>query len=369
MSIGYTGDVDITVDLSPKALPRNGFNIGMILGKTTVISTDTRVTAYASPDDMLQAGFATSDTLYKAAVAYYNQDDNLGASLSQIYIGAVGADEEYAVALQDCRAKSNAWYGFAIADAVADEKLEAVADAVESMDATLFFLTSTSEAVQNNTEDNLFATLKSKSYRRTIPFWHTDALASCYLLGYAMGANTGLINSAYTLKFKQLTGLLPTDQLTTQQVNNIEGNNGNIYITRARAQFEQGTCCDGTWADEMINLDKLVNDCQLNIYDLLYSLPKEPQTEAGQTDIAGVIGQACAQALRVGFLATGKWRRASILDLSKGDIVPNGYLIQWEAVDDQSDADRDARKAQPFYVCLTLAGAIHSVVVKIMVSR
>lgn len=369
MSIGYTGDVDITVDLSPKALPRNGFNIGMIMGKTTVISTTDRIKAYSSTDEMLQDGFAVTDNLYKAAVAYYNQDDNLGASLSQVYIGAVGADEDYATALADCRAKSSEWYGFTTADSITDANLEKIADAVESMDATLFFLTSTTDEVKNGTEGNLFQTLKSKSYRRTIPTSHTDFLASCYLLGYAMGANTGLINSAYTLKFKQLVGLLPTDELTTTQVNNIEGNNGNIYITRARAQYEQGTCCDGTWADEMINLDKLVNDCQLNIYDLLYSLPKEPQTEAGQSDIAGVIGQACAQALRVGFLATGKWRRASILDLSKGDVVPNGYLIQWEPVDDQSDADRDARKAQPFYVCLTLAGAIHSVVVKIMVSR
>lgn len=367
--VAYNGDVDITVNLSPRALPRNGFNIGMIMGKTTVIPTTTRTQAFSSLDEMLEAGFTTTDAIYKGAVAYFNQDGNLGASISQLVVGAVGAEETYAAALTACRQSNTDFYGFAIADTMTDTDLAAVADAVEPMDATLFFMTSTSEEVRDNEESNLFATLKTKSYKRTVPIWSTDDLAGCYALGYAMGANTGLANSAYTMKFKNFVGMLPDDALTTQQVNNIEGNNGNIYITRAKAQFEQGTCADGTWIDEMVNLDKLVNDMQLNIYDLLYSTPKEPQTEAGQTEIAGAINQACATSQNIGFLATGTWRRQAILDLNRGDVVPNGYLTQWQPVDEQSDADRDARKAQPFYVCLTLAGAIHSIVVQVNVSR
>ena len=150
----------------------------------------------------------------------------------------------------------------------------------------------------------------------------------------------------------------------------IEKYNGNCYVTRAKAQYERGTCANGTWFDEMINLDKLVNDIQLNVYDLLYSLPKEHQTEAGHNDIAGVISQACEQARKIGFIGENlKWRRSSILALSKGDILPTGYLIQWDDVNEQSDADRDARKSQPFYVCINLAGAIHSVVIQVNVSR
>jgi len=33
---------------------------------------------------------------------------------------------------------------------------------------------------------------------------------------------------------------------------------------------------------EKINLDKLANDIQLNIYDAIYAVPKEPQTDGGQ---------------------------------------------------------------------------------------
>ncbi len=369
MSLSKKKDVDVIVNLSPRALPRNGFNIGMILGETTIISTTDRVKAYSEPKEMIEDGFALTDPLYLGAVEYFKQQDNLGASLSQVYIGAVGENETYVEALTACREKSSEWYGFTSCDSLTDAELEAVADAVETMDATMFLASTSSSTALTDTASNIMKIINAKKYDRTIVTYHTNAYFGCGLLGYAMGANTGLINSAYSLKFKQIVGQV-ADVLSTSQVNAIEKYYGNCYVTRADAQYEQGTCASGTWFDEMINLDKLVNDIQLNVYDLLYSLPKEPQTEAGHADIAGVISQACEQSKKIGFIGTDlKWRRPSILALQKGDVLPNGYLIQWEDVNEQSDADRDARKSQPFYVCINLAGAIHSVLIQVNVSR
>ena len=386
MSLSLKKDVDVTVNLSPRALPRNGFNIGMILGKTEVIDKDTRIKAYGSANEMLEDGFALTDPLYLGAVEYFKQQDNLGASLSQVYIGVIGSTtntvegddgetteevvyEDLATALNNCRAKSSEWYGFTVCEELTDEDIEALADATEILEATMFFGVTKSSDATEGISGNILSKINAKKYDRTILTWHENPLFACGLLGYAMGANTGLINSAYSLKFKQIVGQVASN-LTTNAVNNIEKYYGNVYVTRANAQYEQGTCASGTWFDEMINLDKLVNDIQLNVYDLLYSLPKEPQTEAGHADIAGVIGQACEQARKIGFIGENlKWRRTSILNLSKGDVLPTGYLIQWEDVNEQSDADRDARKSQPFYVCINLAGAIHSVVIQVNVSR
>ena len=369
MSLSLKKDVDVIVNLSPRALPRNGFNIGAIMGKTSVISTTTRVKAYSDPDEMLEDGFALTDPLYLGAVEYFKQQDNLGASLSEIYIIAVGESETYVKALTDARDKSTEWYGFTTCETIKDSDLEGIADAVETMDATMYLANTSSSTALVDDSSNIMKIISDKKYDRTIVTYSTNNYFSCGLLGYAMGANTGLINSAYSLKFKQIAGQTATD-LTTSEVNAIEKYYGNCYVRRADAQYEQGTCASGTWFDEMINLDKLVNDITLNVYDLLYSLPKEPQTEAGHADIAGVIGQACEQAKRIGFIGEGlKWRRSSILALSKGDVLPSGYLIQWEDINEQSDADRDARKSMPFYVCITLAGAIHSVVIQVNVSR
>lgn len=369
MSLSLKKDVDVTVNLSPRALPRNGFNIGAIIGKTAVINTNTRVKAYGGADEMLEDGFALTDALYLGAVEYFKQQDNLGASLSEIYIIAVGDDETYVSALTDARAKSSQWYGFTTCEEISDTDIEAIADAVEAMEATMYLGVTKSANILTGADTNIIKKINAKKYDRTIITWHENALFGCGLLGYAMGANTGLINSAYSLKYKQISGQVASD-LKTSEVNFIEQYYGNCYVTRADAQYEQGTCASGTWFDEMINLDKLVNDIQLNVYDLLYSLPKEPQTEAGHNDIAGVINQACEQARKIGFIGEGlKWRRTSILALSKGDVLPTGYLVQWEDVNEQSDADRDARKSQPFYVCINLAGAIHSVVIQVNVSR
>lgn len=443
MSLSTKKDVDVIVNLSPRALPRNGFNIGLLLGKTNVFEENVRTKAYADPDEMLEDGFALSDPLYLGAVEYFKQQDNLGASLSEVVIGAVkqvttvtplyawtngstiytvtasptagdtiytaqgqatentvasvttsgddvtaitvsstsysrasGSDtafstseyENYEDALVACRDANADWYGFAVVDNIDDDTIEDIADAVEALEATMYIAVTTDN---QNADDGygVIYNLAQKKYDRTIVTYKESVYFGCGLLGYAMGANTGLINSAYSLKYKQIVGQ-EASNLTTTQVNHIENNYGNCYVKRADAQYEQGTCASGTWFDEMINLDKLVNDITLNVYDLLYSLPKEPQTEAGHADIAGVIGQACEQARKIGFIGEGlKWRRPSILALSKGDVLPSGYLVQWEDVNEQSDADRDARKSMPFYVCITLAGAIHSVVIQVNVSR
>jgi hypothetical protein len=245
-----------------------------------------------------------------------------------------------------------------------------VAAATQSLDPASRFIAVTDDTeVRDGTEGNVYEELKLASYYRTLPVWHEDVnVFGAALLGYISGAMSDLAGSAYTLKFKQIIGELPSN-LTSGQANLIEGNNGNVYVQRAKPQFEQGTNSDGSWFDEWLYIDKLVNDIQMGVYDVLYNAPKEPQTEGGQNDISSAIAQACDKQVLTGFLAPGKWRRKGILKLNRDDFVPAGYLIQWSPVDEQADADRAARKAQPFYVALVLAGAIHSVLVQLNVSR
>jgi len=94
-------------------------------------------------------------------------------------------------------------------------------------------------------------------------------------MGYAMGQNTGLANSAYTLKFKQEIGV-DTEDLDTSQITNIEGDNGNVYLSYSNYYtiFEPGVMANGQFFDEVINLDMLVNNIQLSVMDLLYANPK-----------------------------------------------------------------------------------------------
>ena len=126
---------------------------------------------------------------------------------------------------------------------------------------------------------------------------------------------------------------------------------------------------DGSWFDEIIYLDKYKNDMQLAIMDLLVNNNKIPQTENGMTKIKDAVKTVCDDMNRIGFIAGGKWLGNDILELKNGDTLPNGYVIQSELIDNQSQADRDARKAPPIYVALKLAGAIHYVTIQVDVNR
>lgn len=77
----------------------------------------------------------------------------------------------------------------------------------------------------------------------------------------------------------------------------------------------------------------------------------------------------CEDMNNVGFISAGVWKSDDILGLSYGDTLPKGYMIQSQPIDEQSQADRDARKAPPIYVSLKLAGAIHHVTVQCDVNR
>ncbi len=275
-----------------------------------------------------------------------------------------------------CRQADGEWYiGLLIMD-LTDEQILEVAQYNESCTPDSVFAFTTSEAaVTNPTDGGIFSQLQLLMYRRTIGQYstaHPDAIAA--IVGWAMGAMTGTANSAYTLAYKSEVGVLAENAVQnfpTNKVNAVKGFNGNVYINRGSYYniFEEGKVFDGSWFDEIIYLDKFKNDCQLTIMDLLVQNNKLPQTESGMGRIKNAIKTECESLNTIGFIAAGVWKSGDMLDLKYGDTLPRGYIIQSEPINDQSQADRDARKAPPIYVSLKLAGAIHHVTIQVDVNR
>lgn len=275
-----------------------------------------------------------------------------------------------------CRQADGEWYIGVICAALTDEQILEVAAYTESCTPDSVFAFTTSEAAVCDPQDGgIFSQLQSLKYRRTIGQYstsHLDAIAA--IVGWAMGAMTGTANSAYTLAYKSEVGVQAENYvqtITTNKVNAIKSFNGNVYINRGTYYniFEEGKVFDGSWFDEIIFLDKFKNDCQLSIMDLLVADNKIPQTETGMGRIKNAIQVECENINKIGFIAVGVWKGPDMLDLKYGDTLPRGYLIQSEPINEQSQADRDARKAPPIYVSLKLAGAIHHVTVQVDVNR
>lgn len=372
--------VDISVSLAARAAARRGFNVALILGTSSVIPENERVRTYTSVDALLADGFTTDSAEYKAALLYFSAT----IKPTKLAVGVkTSNDKSLLAAAQACRAANSEWYILVPLGAAYDD-LMAIAAWVETAtpDTILFYTTSDSSvspASDTSGKDAIFYAMKQKAYQRTFGQYcgqidTPDAVAAT--AGYAMGANRSTSNSAFTLAYKTLPGVT-TDSLTENQVEQIAGGrtstgaNGNVYVTRDEDYnlLQYGRMANGTAFDEILNLDMLKNDIKLNVMDLLANNRKIPQTNAGVASIVNVINTACNKYVGTGFIAPGKWNGGTVLNLEDGTYLTNGYLVQAEDVDDQSQADRDARKAPPIYVSVKLAGAIEFVTIEVYVNR
>ncbi len=369
--------IDIKVLVSPLAAARSTFNQALIIGDTNVIPTSERLRKYESATEVLE-DFVLTDPEYIAASIYFSQSP----APDTLWIGRKDTDsgETFVQALQACREASTEWYiaiclGAAYADHIA------CAAYIESVTPSSVYAYNTSDAgvlTGDESPPDIFTYLKSLDYSRSIGQYATTQGAvypnNIYgivaIMGYACGQNSGLANSAFTLKFKQEVGIA-IEPLTSTEIGILEGNNGNVYLEYANYYtiFEQGKMADGTFFDERINLDMFVNNLQLTIMDLLYQNPKIPQTDAGVTQLIQACNEACDEAVRVGFLGPGTWTGPNVLNLKTDDPLPAGYLVQAEALSTQSQADREARESVPLYIAIKEAGAVHSVLIGVYVNR
>lgn len=302
-----------------------------------------------------------------------NVQKGTGGDIAEI-ISVAGEDAETPKdAVIAARAKNSEWYAVAFSEEISSSNILALSAYIESTNnsaPSVYFAHSSDSSITSGTAENLFEQLNSKAYSRTIgtataqPYTHIGAM------GYAMGQTRDTAGSSYTLGLKQLPGTSP-DNYTSTQVANVESKKGNVYINRGAYYniYEKGTVFSGAWFDEIIQLDKLCNNIQLDVMDLLYSNPKIPQTNAGMARILATLEKRCQESVKIGFVAPGQWNGQDILNLASGDYLATGYLIQSETFESQSQADRDARKAPNIYIALKLAGAIQSVVIQVDVNR
>lgn len=360
--------VDVIVNISPVSAPRGSFSLGMILGSSTHISPATRVKVYNSLAEMTADGFLPTEEEYEAASLYFAQNP----PPRQVAIGRWDktGPETISQALDECRKANAEWYAVYICDIV-KANIVAAATFIETANppSALFYTTADAD-VKAGTAGNVFLTLQAAARKRSIGQYSTVEHAGAAIMGYAMGANTGTANSAYTLAYKKEYGVA-VESLSQTELTNILNANGNAYINQGSYYdvFRQGKMASGDHFDEVIGLDALSNAIQLAVMDLLVSVPKVPQTEDGVSLILNKIASACQPFRNSGFLAAGTWTGPVVLNLQTGDTLEQGFIIQAESIRSQSQADRDARIAPPIYVCVKLGGAIEFATIVVNVNR
>lgn len=347
------------------------FNLGLIVGSSTIISDTTRVKVYSGTDDMTAQGWLGTEPEYLAAQTYFSQVPRpTNVAIGRWDLAATPTPETALQAVTNCRNANSQWYSVYVCGAAKTDILN-VAQYIETATplSTLFYDTKDSDVLAG-TAGNVMATLQSDKYQRSFGQYSTSSYAGAAAMGIAMGSSTGNPNSAFTMAYKNEVGITP-EALTSAQVTTITGYNGNLFTNYGGSYnlLVQGTVANGTYFDEVLNLDIISSNIQSAIVTALTTAPKIPQTSDGVTLLVNAITNPCSDARKMGIVAPGQWNGSPILGLNTGDTLSNGYLILADTIDNQSQADRDARKAPPIYVALKLAGAIEHAVIGVVVNQ
>ena len=356
--------VEVQVISAAAITPRDGFNVGLIVGKTTLITAANRCLVVEGLDGLTDAGFVETDAIYKAATLYFGQNPRprkLVVGVCAIKTGTTY--ETWVEALTACRAKNSEWWGCMIADTeITKADHTALAAYVETLNA-YYFYSSNEEAALTDAATDTFSVLKAAGYQRSFGLYSSNDYAAAAVLGLAMGSNTGMPNSAFTLAYKRLVGVT-VDDLSANDVAILKSKNANYYVERGGeyVMLEDGRCASGDWFDEILGLDQLRYNIQRCCMDTLTKTrTKIPYTDAGAKQIVAAVNEACEGARERGFLAEGIWKGENVLDLEYGDALPKGYLTQAVPVAERPLTEKQLRICPPIYVCAILAGAIHSV--------
>lgn len=357
---GYAvGDIVLVVKV--------GGSLGQL--QITTVGASGAVTGLATVPGFMGTGYSIGTSVTTTAVT------GTGTGLL-VDLTTVGETPLYAI--QQCRDASPNWY---LVCALAAEDADHVAIATYAQAATpqlVYFYTTSSDSALNGTTGNVFSLIKAQLLSRAFGIYSTtqQGLAPLNLysqaaaMGVAMGRNTGLAGSYFTMDLKTLVGITP-EPLTLTQIGTINGNFGNVYLSYANSYqiLQNGTVGSGQFFDEILNLDMVASDMQFSVMNLFTSVGAVPQTDAGQSSIINVVNQACARAVARGFISPGTWTGQTILQLTAGDPLPSGYRSQSAAFNTQSVSDRAARKSMPIYVAIILSGAIQSVTIGVFVQQ
>jgi Protein of unknown function (DUF3383) len=274
---------------------------------------------------------------------------------------------------------SGQWYGalFATAVPISDADHIAVAGYIEGAARSHIYGVTTAEPTVldpvNNTD--IASSMQALNYFRTFVQYSTSSLwAAASMFGRAFTVNFNANNSTITLKFKVEPGVR-AETLTESQSATLRAKNCNVFInydtnTALQAIIQEGVMSNGYFFDEVHGTDWLQNNIQIRLWNLLRTAAtKIPQTDPGVNMLVNECVNAMEDAVFNGLIAPGQWNAAGFGQLHQGDYLNKGYYCFVIPMAQQSQTDREQRKAPPIQIAGKFAGAIHFAYVIVTVER
>ena len=316
--------------------------------------------------------WGTETEVAKQAQAIFSQSPNILANDGYLIIAPfLNAEETYAQAIT--RLASEIYFeGILTTRAVEDaEAIEASAH-VQSMGNRILALpASDTSALTDNT--GLFYKLQSNFKTKCLLYTsgaddeekalNARLFAAAYLSrGFAV--NYSGSNTTITMNLKDLVGIAADTNISETILDKCTEVGADCFPSIEGLPKVISNKQGGMYFDQVANQIWFVNAIQRNVFNLLATTrTKVPQTEVGMNMITTAIKEICNQAITNGYIAPGTWNSLDTfgnLEDFHRNIEEVGYYIYHQPITEQTQNEREQRKAPLFQIAAKESGAVHS---------
>jgi hypothetical protein len=272
------------------------------------------------------------------------------------------------------RVDGRGWYActFAASRILTNAEHQAVSGYIEAAaDKHMYGITSQDPLCLNAASTADIGSLSMLAgYMRTVVQYSSQRFAIASFFGRALTTNFEGSNTTITMKFKTEPGIFP-EVLSGTQATTLANKRLNVYVqyNNGAAILEEGVMSGRAYFDEMHGLDWLANQIQNDLWNVLYTSPKVPQTNPGVHTLVTTCDLSLSQGVTNGLVAPGVWNAPGFGELNQGDTLHAGWYTFANSVDTQDQADREARIAPVITIAVKMAGAIHFANVLVNVNR
>lgn len=331
-----------------------------VSGVTQVFGTETETAMQAQAIFAQQPNILANDGYLIVAPLNYTEEEVDGETV-RTYETLTAAIERIASEIY--------FEGIITTKAADDAEYIATSTAVEAMQNRVLMLPRSTTSAFNGIFTTVQTNVKTKCLYYSLgedaeeSAQNARIFAAAYL-SKAMSVNYGGSNTTMTMNLKDLAGVAADTNISETILQQCVNAGADCYPSIEGLPKVISNAQGGMYIDQVLNQIWFVNTIQRNVFNVLATTrTKIAQTDAGLEVLVKACRDVCRQGVINGYFAPGQWNSNDFFgdyDTFHNNINEFGYYVYHQPVAEQSQTDRQARRAPVLQVAAKEAGSVHS---------